>query len=81
VVHDCSEAEVEGDGRPCVEACRKDWHRTQGAVGSPSGGRNRDVLGAGSRDHSAGEEAACASDWEAPTRLDEVGSHSQDVRT
>lgn len=62
VVHDCIEAE-EGDDRPCVEVCcRKRRLRTQGAVGSPSGGRNRDVLGAGSRDRSAGEEAVYASD-------------------
>jgi hypothetical protein len=81
VVHDCSEAD-EGDDRPCVEVCcRKRRLRTQGAGGSPSGGHNRDALGAGSKDRSAGEEAVCASDWEVPTRLGEEGSHSQDVRT
>ena len=81
VVRGCSEV-AEEDDHPCVEVCRRKRLRTQGAVGSPSGGRSLDVLGAGSKDHNVpGEEAVCASDWEA-TRLGEVvGSHSQDVHT
>jgi hypothetical protein len=62
VVHGCSEV-AEEDDHPCWEVCRRKRLRTQGAVGSPSGVRNRDVLDAGSKGHSVpGEEAVCASD-------------------
>lgn len=60
-VHGCSEA-GEGDVHPCAEVCRKKRLHTQDAVGKASGGRNRDVLDADSKDRSEGEAAVCASD-------------------
>lgn len=58
----CSEAaEEEEDEHPYVRVYRRDLH-TQDAAGSPSGDHSRDAQDAGSKDHSAGEEAVCASD-------------------
>lgn len=76
-----SDGEVEAGDLPCVvvAACRRHQVRIQGVEGSPLGVRKLGVQGAGSRDHSGGEEVVCAWDWVA-TRLGGEGSHIQDGR-
>jgi hypothetical protein len=61
--HGHSDEEVEGGGLPCeVVVYHRRSVRTRGVVGSPLDARKLDVQGAGSRVHSEGEEAGCASD-------------------
>jgi hypothetical protein len=61
--HGRSDEEVEGGDQPYeVVACHKRSVRTRGEVGSPLDVHSLDVQGAGSRVHSEGEEAGCASD-------------------
>ena len=83
-VHGHSDEEVEEGGLPCeaVVACRKHQVHIRDEMGSPSGARNLGVGGVvGSKGHSEGEEVVCASGWEVPRRLGEVGSHSQVCHT
>lgn len=55
--------EVEEGDLPCaVVACRKHLVHIQDGEGSPLDVRRLDVQGVGSKDHSEGGEAACASD-------------------
>ena len=59
-----SDEEVEEGDLPCevVAACRNHQVHIRDEVGSPSGARTLGVQGVGSKDHSAGEVAVCASD-------------------
>jgi len=56
------EAEADRDQQCEEEAGRKQSVRTQGEAGTPCGAGSLDVRGAGSKGHSEGEVAACASD-------------------
>ena len=83
VVRGHSDEEAEEGDLPCevAVACRKHQVHIRDEVGRPLGGRRLDVQGVGSKGHSEGEEAVCASGWEVPRRLGEVGSRSQVCRT
>ena len=83
VVHGHSDEEAEEGDLPCevVVACRKHQVHIQGGVGNSLGARRLDVPGAGNKDRNEGEVAVCASGWEVPRRLDEVGSHNQVCHT
>ena len=82
-VHGHSDEEVEEGDLPCEEAvaCRKHQVHNRDEVDSPSGVHILGVQDAGSKGHSEGEVVACASGWEVPRHLGEVGSHSQVCRT
>ena len=82
-VHGHSDEEAEEGDLPCevAAACRKHQVHIRGEVGSSSGARRLGVQGAGNKDRNEGEVAVCASGWEVPRRLDEVGSHSQVCHT
>jgi len=75
--------EVEEGDLPCevVVACRNHQVHSRDEVGSPLGARSPGVQGVGSKDHSEGVVVVCASGWEVPRRLGEVGSRSQVCHT